>query len=273
MGRPQLALRFGGLAGLAHQFGVEGVRVEHRVRVGDHEQRHRRQRGGGEAHEHPLPGVRPRPPQAQDGGRQQRHEHDPGRVLGGARQTEARARQQVVAEPSFPEHPRGPEQRGRQRRQRGHVVQRQVRVEGRQERHRLDRRRQQPGRPPDQAGTDEVQQPQGERAEDRRGDAGQFVDRRRVVLEAADDAAAAPVGDREQEVEHVREGRRVGEVVRVQRPLAEHPHRPRDEVIGFVDVEHEREPLAGAPQPQREPAREHHRQRRPGGQAGARQGP
>ena len=161
VGRPQLALRFGGLARLAHQFGVEGVRVEHRVGVGDHEQRHRRQRGGEEAHEHPLPGVRPGPPQTQDGGRQQRHEHDSGRVLGGARQTEGGPGEQVVADPPFPEHPRGPEQRGRQRRQRGHVVQRQVGVEGRQERHRLDRRRQQPGRPPDQAGPDEVQQPQG----------------------------------------------------------------------------------------------------------------
>ena len=144
-GSAQLALGFGRLAGLAHQFGVEGVRVEDRIWVREHEHGQRRQRPRQHAREHAAPRVPLGPSQARGCGRQQRHDHDPRRVLGRTRQPETGARQQVVADAAFAQHPRRPQQRGGQRRQRGDVVEGQVGVEARQEGDRLDRRRQQPG--------------------------------------------------------------------------------------------------------------------------------
>ena len=101
-----------------------------------------------------------------------------------------------------------------------------MRVEARQEGDRLDRRRQQPGGPPEQPRAGEIQQPQRERPEHRRGDPRELVHGRRVAVEVADDAVAAAVDEREQEVQQVRERRRVGEVVRVQRAVAEHRSPP-----------------------------------------------
>ena len=94
----------------------------------------------------------------------------------------ARARRRRAAwsrSAPFAQHAGAAEQRQRQRRERGHVVEREVRVEDGQEGDRLDRRREQPDGAAEQPRAGQVEQPQRERPEHRGGDARERVELRR----------------------------------------------------------------------------------------------
>ncbi len=100
-----------------------------------------------------------------------------------------------------------------------------MRVEDGQERDRLDRGREQADRAAEQARAGRIQKPQRSHAEHCGGDARKRVTPSRVLREGVHRAARASVGEREQEVQHIGERRRVGEVVRVEAVLFEHRHR------------------------------------------------
>ena len=129
-------------------------------------------------------------------------------------------------------------------------------VEDRQERDRLDRRREQPDargrtgarRSRTAATARACRAPRRRRARACRRRSG-------CSASAWRDAGAAAVGEREQVVQQVGEGRRVGEVVRVEVVLREHRDRPRHEMVGLVGVVDVGQPLANAPQAQAESRR------------------
>jgi hypothetical protein len=125
-----------------------------------------------------------------------------------------------------------------------------MRVEDGQERDRLDRRREQADGTVEQPRARYVQQPQRRRAEQRGGHAGEGVDPGGVQRERADRPGCAPIPEREQEVQQVRERGRIREVVRVERPLLEHFDRVRHEMLGLVDVVRVGQPLPHTPQAQ-----------------------
>ena len=260
MGRAELALRFGRERGLVGEFALEVVVVEDRVGVREQEGRERGEPRERHAPEH---AARERlaldPRLAHRDGRQIGHEHDPRGVLARAREAEACAGEQVIARAAFAQDACGPEQRQRQRRQGRHVVERQVRVEHRQERDGLERGGEQAGAARQQARAGRVQQPQRGDAEHRRRDPRQRVHLAGIGVERVQRALAAAVPEREQEVQQIGERGRVGEVVRVQAAF-EHLHRARDEVVGLVGVVHVGKPLPDAPQAQRQSPAEHDRQ-------------
>ena len=103
--------------------------------------------------------------------REQRQQHDARRVLGRARQAEADAGERVVEQAPAAQHAGGAPQRQRERRERRDVVEREVRVEDRQERDRQERRGEQADAAVEEARAGEVQQPHRERPEDRGRDA------------------------------------------------------------------------------------------------------
>ena len=242
-----------------HQFGVKLRVVEDRVGVRDQEPDKRRDTREREPGEHAPGGVRLRLQVARGARRGEREQHDAGRVLARARQAKPDPRQQVVARAAFAQHSRTPQQRQRQRRQRGHVVKRQMRVEHRQERDPLDGRREQPDAATEQARPGHVQQPQRQRAEQGRRHSRERVHVRRVCRDRLLDAGRPTVGDGEHVVQQVSVGGRVGEVVRVQ-AVPEHRDRVRHEVIGLIRVVGVGQPLPDAPQSQPESTREHERQ-------------
>ena len=263
LGRAELALRFGRERGLAGEFALEVVVVEDRVGVREQEHRER-----GEARERHAPERAPPervaldPRLAQRDGRQIGQQHDPRGVLARARETEACPGEQVIARAAFAQDACGAEQRQRQRRQGRHVVERQMRVEHRQERDRLERGGEQARAARQQPRAGHVQQPQRHDAEHRGRDPRQRVHLAGIGVERMQGALAAAVPDREQDVQQIGERRRVGEVVRVQTAF-EHLHRTRHEVVGLVGVVHVGKPLPDAPQAQRQSNPEHDRQPSP----------
>ena len=109
----------------------------------------------------------------------------------------------------------------------GHVVEREVRVEDRQERDRQQRRGEQADAAVEQPRAGEVQQPHGERADDGGGDARDDEDLGRVRSRRRSTTPARPPNhDREHDVQQVRVGGRVDEVVRVP-AVPEQPDRAR----------------------------------------------
>ncbi len=243
-GAPSLPCASAGERRLVHQFAVEGAVVEQRVGVRDQE---RRQRGEtSERHPAQRAPTRPRPvrEQAREHGGGERQDHDPAGVLARASQPQADAREQVVARASFAQDAGAAEQRERDRCERRHVVEREVRVEDRQERHRLDRRRQQADRAVEQPRARQVKQPQRQRPQHRSGDTREREHALGVVLVGMDGAARAAVGDGQQSVQHVGERRRVGEVAGVERSVLEHFDCVREEVVGLVAVVRVGQPLA-----------------------------
>ncbi len=247
---------------------MKGVVVEQRVGVRDQERRHARGSRERDAAERAPAGARLCIQEARRDGRDERHERDPGGVLARAGEPQADPRQQVVAQSSFAQHARAAEQRQGQRRERRHVVEREVRIEDGQERDRLDRRRQQADAAAEQARAGRIQQPQRGAAEHGGGDAGERVHLGRVVRERVHRPRRAAVGEREQEVQHVGERGRVFEVVGVEAVVFEHRDRARQEMVGLVGVVGVRQPLAHAPQAQHEAADQDCRQRGPRPPAG-----
>ena len=158
-------------------------------------------------------------------GGDQRQQHDPAGVLRRARQAEPDAGHGVVAPPAEAQHARDAPQRQADRRQRRHVVERQVRVEDRQEGDREASRRRAArcgGRPaarPARYSSQTATRPQ-QRGEHARDD----QDLGRVRREGVRHALAPPEPDREHDVQQVRVGGRVDEVVRVP-VVAEEPDR------------------------------------------------
>ncbi len=144
-GRAELALGFGRQRGLVLEFVVEGAVVEQRVGVRDQErgeraERHRRDPGqlAPKARAAPVEQSRLRRRRGRAAGRR------PAVYLVAQARPSPTPGEDVVAHPPASQHARAAQQRERQRSQRRHVVERQVRVEDRQEGDGLDRRRQQP---------------------------------------------------------------------------------------------------------------------------------
>ncbi len=102
--------------------------------------------------------------------RGERHDRDAGGVLAGAGEAEADPGKRVVARASVEHDAGATEQREREREQRGGVVERVVPVEDGQEGDREERRREQPDAAVEEAGAEQVEQPDGARAEQRDGD-------------------------------------------------------------------------------------------------------
>src|SRR4029077_5455661 len=189
--RAELALRFGRERRLVNEFGVKARVVEQREGGREQEGQQRSRGAQRDPGRGPPAGALLAVCESDREGGGERHERDPGRVLAGTGETEADARQQVVALAAFAQHAGGAEQRERQRRQRGYVVERQVRVEDGQEGDGLDRRREQPDRAAEQARTGRIQQPQGRHAEHGGGDARERVEVARVQRERVVNALRA----------------------------------------------------------------------------------
>ena len=182
-------------------------------------------------------------------GGEQAQEHDPGRVLGGDGNAERRPGERVVGQAAVAVDAGDADQAQAQRRQRRHVVDRQVGVVDGQERDRQQR--------PRHESDAQVEQPPAgpdEKADRRRAEHGAQHARQREhaarvggegVAERLAPAPARPEGD----VEQVGEARRVDEVLGVQR-VAEHPDRARHEVRVLVGVEDVRQTVVDPPQPQ-----------------------
>ena len=133
---------------------------------------------------------------------------------------------------------RDAQQREADRRQRRHVVERQVRVVHGQERDRQQRARDQPGRAADQAAPGPRQQRDRARPEDRGDDPRGLEHARAVGRHRLPHPGAAAEAQVEHDVQQVRVGGRVDEVARVV-GVPEHPDRARHEVgvlVGVVDV-------------------------------------
>ena len=192
-----------------------------------------------------------------------RQHEDPRRVLGRARHAEREAGDRVAAVAVVAVDRRDAQQRQADRRQRRHVVERQVGVVHGQERDRQQRARDQARRPAQQAAPGPRQQRDRARPEDR-GDDPRGLEHARAVgrhrLPHPGPAAEAQVED---DVQQVRVGGRVDEVARVV-GVPEHPDRARHEVgvlVGVVDVG---QAVGDPPQAQHE---------RPGDDPGGRQQP
>ena len=174
----ELAQRVVGGVGLVLQAVAEGREVEHGVGVGDDEGA---QRDDPRQHEPARRRVAPgRRRQADRAGRHQRQQHDAAGVLRRARQPEPDAGEQVVAQAPLAQHARGAPQRQGDRRQRRHVVERQVRVEDGEEGDRQQRRGQQARGAAEELGARQVQQPHRQRADRRGGEARDDEDLGRV---------------------------------------------------------------------------------------------
>ncbi len=158
-GRAELALGFGGQRRLVHEFAVEARVVEQRVRVGDRECEQRADAG----EEYPAQRVHPCSGAAVEVAREdrgdQRQDDDPGGVLAGTGESQSDAGEQVVADAPFSQYPGAAEQRERQRGERGHVVEREVRIEDGQEGDRLDCGGEQADGAVEQARAGRVEQP------------------------------------------------------------------------------------------------------------------
>ncbi len=257
LGQAELAQGVVGGVGLVLQPVAEGREVEHGVGVGDDEGA---QRDDPRQHEPARRRVAPgRGRQADRAGRHQRQEHDPAGVLRRARQPEPDAGEQVVAQASLAQHAGGAPQREGDRRQRRHVVERQVGVEDGQEGAREQRRGQQADGAAEELGAGQVQQPHRERADRRGGQARDDEDLGRVGGERLRHARAPAEPDVEDDVQQVRVRRRVDEVVRVP-AVAEEADRVGDEVRVLVGVVGERQPLLDAPHAQAERGDEHERE-------------
>ena len=242
---------------------MEARVVEQRVGVGDQEGEQGADAGEQQTADDARSGARIGRPVARATAAASRDsDDDSGGVLAGARQAQTDAGDQVVARAPFAQDARTAEQRERERRERGHVVERQVRVEDGQEGDRLDGGGEQADATPEQPRAGGIQQPQGTDAEQGGGYARERVDVGGVLLEGAQDPLSPAVPRVEQVVQQIGEGGRVCEVVRVEAAVLEHRDGARDEVVALVGVVDVGQPLLYAPQAQREAAAEH--QREPG---------
>jgi hypothetical protein len=249
LGEPELA---GGVArrvGLVAQALPEGVEVQDRVRVGDEERRERRAGRDPQAAHRPRPPAGRRPLGARRG--DERQQHDPAGVLRRARQPEPDARHGVVAPAPEAQDAGDAPQRQAQRRERGHVVEREVRVEDRQEGDREDAGGEQSRAPVDQPGAGEVQQPDGHGAQQRREHPGDDPHLGGIGREGLRHALAPAEPDREDDVRQVRVGGRVDEVLRVP-VVPEEPDRAGDEVRVLVGVVGVGKAVLDAPDAQQE---------------------
>ena len=172
--QPELAEVVLGGRGLVVEPVAERREVEDRERVRDDERAEREQAREDEAAERGRAGVAAggrllapaRRDELQAAGREQRQEHDAPGVLRRARQAEADPGERVVEQaPAAQDAGRAP-QRQRDRRERRDVVEREVRVEDRQERDRQERRGQQADAAVAEARGGEVQQPHRQRPDD-----------------------------------------------------------------------------------------------------------
>jgi hypothetical protein len=121
-----------------------------------------------------------------------------------------------------------------------------VGVEDGQERDGQHRRREQAGGAPEELGPREVEQPHRQRADRRRGQARDDEDLAGIDRVGVVDALAPAEPHREDDVQQVRVGRRVDEVVRVP-AVAEEADRVGDEVRVLVGVVGEGQALPDAP--------------------------
>ena len=201
-----------------------------------------------------MPAQRPRPPAGDElrgRGGDDRQQHDPARVLRRAGQAQAQPGPDVIPEPPVAQDPRRAPQAEADAGQRGHVVERELGVEDRQERDREDAGRQQADAAVDEPRAGEVQQPDGDRAQHRGDRARDDPDLRRIGGEGVRDAGAAAVPDAEHEVHEVRVGRRVDVVVGVP-VVAEQADRAGHEVRVLVGVVGVGQAVAVAPDAQQE---------------------
>ena len=255
----ELAGLVAGRRRLVRDAGTELRRRQQRVRVGDQEGGDRGHTGEGKARDCRAALVR-RSAGPLEGRREEHQEHDARRVLGRACEAEAHPGDQPVAPPAMGEHARAAPEREAERREHRHVVERQVRVEHGQERDREQRACEQAGAAVEEPPREQVREVHGERAQQRGDDARDHEHLGRVervrVRRVRPAAVAEPVDD----VQQVRVGRRVDEVVGIPR-VAEQAERLRDEVGVLVCVEREREPVLGAPEAQHQGAGEKRRQR------------
>ena len=191
----------------------------------------------------------------QRGGDERDHDRAVG-VLQRRGEPDARAaREQRLRAPGA-QHDRRRPQRQRARQHARPVVERQPRVEDRQERDGHDRRGDQPGTPAEPLAPGGVGGGDGADAEGHRDHARPQEHGARVVREPLLDAAE--VDHRQPRRQQVRQRGRVDEVAGVEVP-AGHRHRVRDEVRALVEVVGVRQPVAEAPEPQRR--RDHQDQR------------
>ena len=197
---------------------------------------------------HPPSGPRARDSAAATSG----SDDDPAGVLRRRRQPEPEAGDRVVAPAAVAEDAHRAPQRQAHRRERRGIVERELAVGHRQERDRHHGGGEQARAAVEQPRAGEVEQPHGERAEDRRGEPGEHPDLGGVgrVVQVIDGIASAEP-QLQQPGEHVGEGRRVAEVLRVQ-VAAEHRDRVGHEMLGLVDVVDPRQAAAQSPHAQRE---------------------
>ena len=245
---------------------AERAEVQQRVRVGDQEAGDR----GAERDQRAAAGrqVAAGRQELRGDRRHQRQDHDPAGVLRGGGQAEPEAGDQVVAVAPEAQDSRGAPERQADRRQRRHVVERQVRVEDRQERDGEQPGRQDPHAAVEQALAGQVQQPDRERPHDRRRDARDDEDLGGVGRVGLVDAVAAAEPHREDDVQQVRVGRRVDEVVRVP-AVPEQADRLGDEVRVLIRVVGVGQPVLDPPDAQDERAeRAAPRRRAPSGGRG-----
>ena len=181
--------------------------------------------------------------------------HDAGGVLARARQAQTDAGDQVVARAPFAQDARAAQQREGERRERGHVVEREVRVEDGQEGDRLDGGGEQADATSEQPRAGGIQQPQGDRRRAGRRRRARACRRSAgCSSKARRTPARPPYHDGEQVVQQIGEGGRVGEVVRVEAGVLEHRDGTRHEVVTLVGVVDVGQPLPHSPQAQREAA-------------------
>ena len=200
------------------------------------------------------PAQRPRPPAGGElRGRRgdDRQQHDPAGVLRRTGQAEAQPGPDVIPDPPVAQDPRRAPQAEADAGQRGHVVERELGVEDRQEGDREDAGRQQADAAVDEPRAGEVQQPDGDRPQQRGDRARDDPDLRRIGGEGVRDAGAAAVPDAEHEVHEVRVGRRVDVVVGVP-VVAEQADRAGHEVGVLVGVVGVGQAVAVAPDAQQE---------------------
>ena len=209
----------------------ERVVVDDRVRERDEERRERHDAGEQQPAQRRAAVAR----RVDAERREQREQHDPARVLRRRGEADADPRDEVVQPAARPQDPRRAPQREAQRRERGDVVERQVAVEDRQERHGEQCGREQPCRASREPPAGEVEQADGHRAQHRARRAGHRPHRGRVARERLPHRQAPAVADGQQDVQDVRVGRGIDVVARVQ-VVAEHPDRARQEVRVLVGV-------------------------------------
>ncbi len=181
--------------------------------------------------------------------RGEREDRDTGRVLARAGKAETDPGERIVAHAPVAHDSGAPQQRERERQERGGVVEREVPIEDGQERDRLERRREQADATVEEASAEQVEQPHGRRAEQGNVDARDEKDLVRMHVVFAGQDVARPEPDHEHEVQHIGERGRVDEVVRVE-AMCGHLDSLGHEMTGLVDVVDVGQALPDPPQAQ-----------------------